>query len=59
MSTEVFECRTPLISFPTTGAIMGRNFYFIANTGIANYKDGKIVDSRKLEPINIAVVTLE
>ncbi|HZR04463.1 MAG TPA: hypothetical protein VFA61_01390 [Candidatus Udaeobacter sp.] len=58
-STEVFEYRTPLISFPTTGAIMGGNFYFIANTGINNYKDGKVVDPSKLEPINIAVVRLD
>jgi hypothetical protein len=58
-STNVFEYRTPLTSFPTTGAILAGKFYFIANTGIANYKDGKVVDPRKLEPINIAVVALE
>jgi hypothetical protein len=58
-STDVFEYRTPLISFPTTGAILGGEFYFIANTGIANYKDGKVVDPSKLEPIKIAVATLE
>jgi hypothetical protein len=58
VSTDVFEYRTPLISFPTTGAIMAGNFYFIANTGIANYKDGKVVDPAKLEPIHIAVVPL-
>jgi hypothetical protein len=59
VSTEIFEYRAPLLSFPTTGAITGGKFYFIANTGIANYKDGKVVDPSKLEPINIAVVTLE
>ncbi len=59
VSTDVFEYRTSLISFPTTGAIMGRNFYFIANTGIANYIDGKIIDPSKLEPINIAVIQLD
>ena len=58
-SSEVLEYRTPLISFPTTGTITRGNFYFIANTGIANYKDGKVVDSSKLEPINIAVVPLD
>jgi hypothetical protein len=57
-STEIFEYRTSLISFPTTGAILGDSFYFIANTGIANYKDGKVVDPAKLEPIHIGVVTL-
>ena len=59
MSTEVFEYRTPLISWPTTGAIAGGKFYFLANTAIGNYKDGKIVDPSKLEPINIAVVALD
>jgi hypothetical protein len=58
VSTEVLENRSPLISFPTTGAIMRGKFYFIANTGIANYKDGKVVDPSKLEPIHIAVVQL-
>jgi hypothetical protein len=58
-STEVFEYRSPLISFPTTGAINQGKFYFIANTGIANFKDGKVVDPSKLEPINVAVVALE
>jgi hypothetical protein len=58
-STEVFEYRTPLISFPTTGAIMNGKFYFIANTGIGNYKDGNVVDPRKLEPVNVAVVQLD
>jgi hypothetical protein len=50
---------TPLVSFPTTGAIAGGRFYFIANTGIANLKDDKIVDPRKLEPVLIAVVSLK
>ncbi len=59
ISTDVFGYRTPLISFPSTGATFGGKFYFIANTGIANYKDRKVVDPSKLEPINIAVVTLE
>jgi DNA-binding beta-propeller fold protein YncE len=59
ISTEVFEYRTPLISFPTTGAILRGKFYFVANTGIANYKDGKVVDPSKLERVNIAVVPLE
>ena len=57
-STEILEHRTPLVSFPTTGAIAGENFYFISNTGIGNLKDDKIVDPKKLEAIHIAVVPL-
>jgi hypothetical protein len=59
--TEVLEYRTPLLTFPTTGAIAGNNFYFIANTGIDNWDDEKdqILDPGKLEPIHIAVVPLD
>jgi hypothetical protein len=37
---------------------LGR-FYFIANTGIANLKEDRIIDPKKLEPVHIAVVPLE
>jgi hypothetical protein len=56
---KVLEKGTPLVSSPTTGAIRGREFYYIANTGIDNYDDGKIVNPGKLEPVLIAVVPLE
>ena len=55
----ILEKGTPLVSFPTTGAIRGNHFYYIANTGIGNYDDGKIADPTKLEPVHIAVVPLE
>lgn len=58
-SSEILERGTPLVSFPTTGAILGREFYFIANTGIANLKDDKVVDPKKLEVVHIAVVPLK
>ena len=59
-ASKVLERGTPLVSFPTTGAIRGTDFYFIANTGIGNYTDdGKIADATKLEPVHIAVVPLE
>jgi hypothetical protein len=58
-SSKTLEYRTPLVSFPTTGAVAGENFYYIANTGIANLQDDKIVDPAKLEPVHIAVVPLK
>jgi hypothetical protein len=58
-STGILEYRTPLVSFPTTGAVAGENFYFISNTGIANLKDDRIIDLNKLEPIHVAVVPLK
>jgi hypothetical protein len=56
-SAEFLEYRTPLVKDPTTGAIVGTNFYFISNTGISNL-DGNdsIVDPQKLEPIHISMV---
>jgi sugar lactone lactonase YvrE len=59
-ASKILERGTPLVSFPTTGAIRGTDFYFMANTGIGNYTDdGKIADPAKLEPVHIAVVPLE
>lgn len=57
-SSEVLEYRTDLVSFPTTGAIVGDAFYFLSNTGIGNLQDGRVVDRAKLEPIQVAVVKL-
>jgi hypothetical protein len=58
-ASKVLEEGTLLVSSPTTGAIRGSEFYYMANTSIDNYDDGKIVDPRKLEPVHIAVVPLE
>jgi hypothetical protein len=57
-SSELLEYRTDLVSFPTTGAVVGDNFYFIGNTGIGNLRDGHIVDRTKLEPVHVNVVRL-
>jgi len=59
MSTEVIERGTSLVASPTTGAVVGRQFYFIANTGIPNLENYKVVDLQKLEPVHIAVASLE
>ena len=58
-ASKVLEKGTPLVSSPTTGAIRGSGFYYMTNTGIDNYDDGKIVNPAKLEPVHIAVVPLE
>jgi hypothetical protein len=58
-ASKVLEKGTQLVSSPTTGAIVGGQFYFMANTNIDNYDDGKIVDPAKLESVHIAVVSLE
>jgi hypothetical protein len=58
-ASETLEYHTDLVSDPTTGAILNGDFYFIANTGIYNLSDDKIVDPAKLEPVHIVVVPLK
>jgi len=58
-AAKILEKGTPLVSSPTTGAIRGSEFYYMANTNIDNYDDGKIIDPPKLEPVHIAMVPLE
>ena len=58
-SSETLERGTEMVRNPTTGAILDGKFYFIANTGIANLDDGKIVDPTKLEPLQIGILPLE
>jgi hypothetical protein len=56
--TIVLENRTAFATLPTTGAIHGNDFYFIANSQIDNLNGDKIMDVTKLEPVRIAVVHL-
>jgi sugar lactone lactonase YvrE len=58
-SREILERGTELVHEPTTGAILDGKFYFMANTGIDNFDNGRIVDPEKLEPLHIAVVPLQ
>jgi hypothetical protein len=59
VSSEVLERGTDLVNNPTTGAIYEGDFYFMANTGIFNLENDKIVDESKLAPVKIAVVALK
>ena len=54
----ILELRTTLSVLPTTGAIRGSDFYFIANSQIDNLNGDKILDVTRLEPVRIAVVHL-
>jgi hypothetical protein len=56
--TTVLENRTSFTSAPTTGAIHGNDFYFIANSQGDNLNGEKILDVTKLAPVRIAVVRL-
>jgi hypothetical protein len=55
---EVLERRNPLFNLPTTGAVAGSDFYYIANSQIRNLKDGKILSREKLRPVQILKVRL-
>jgi len=56
--TTVFENRSNLSILPTTGAIRGSDFYFIANSQIDNLNNDKVMDVTKLEVIRIGVLRL-
>jgi DNA-binding beta-propeller fold protein YncE len=56
--TTVLENRTSFTYTPTTGAIHGNNFYFIANSQIDNLNGDRIMDVTKLAAVRIAVVPL-
>jgi sugar lactone lactonase YvrE len=54
----VLENRTHLTMLPTTGAINGGKFYFIANSQIDNMHGDDVADASKLEPVQIGVLEL-
>jgi hypothetical protein len=54
----ILEFRTPFTALPTTGAIRGSDFYFIANSQIGNLNGDRILDVTLLEPVRIAVLHL-
>jgi hypothetical protein len=56
--TVVLENRTSFTMLPTTGAIRGYDFYFIANSLFDNLNDGQIMDLTALQPVRIGVVHL-
>ena len=58
-ATAILEYRSPLVTRPTTGAIVGSKFYFMSNTQVNNFKNEKIIDPAKLAPVKISVVELQ
>ena len=53
------EYQSSLVTLPTTGAVEGDKLYFMSNTQVDNFKDKKVVDPAKLEPIRISVLELQ
>ncbi len=56
--TNVLENRSNLCVLPTTGAIRGSDFFFIANSQIDNMNNDKVMDVTRLEVIRIGVLRL-
>jgi hypothetical protein len=56
--TTVLENRTNFCVLPTTGAIRGSDFFFIANSQIDNMNNGKVMDVTRLQVIRIGVLRL-
>ena len=56
--TSVLENHTQFTVLPTTGALHGNDFYFIANSQIDNLNGNKVMDVTKLAAVRIAVVRL-
>jgi SMP-30/Gluconolactonase/LRE-like region len=58
MRTTVLENRSRFCVLPTTGAIRGSDFFFIANSQIDNLNNDKVMDVTRLEVIRIGVLRL-
>lgn len=56
--TTVLENRSNFCVLPTTGAIRGSDFFFIANSQIDNMNNDKVMDVTRLEVIRIGVLRL-
>jgi hypothetical protein len=56
--TTVLENRSKFCVLPTTGAIRGSDFFFIANSQIDNLNNDKVMDVTRLEAIRIGVLRL-
>jgi len=56
--TTVLENRSSFCILPTTGALRGSDFFFIANSQIDNMNNDKVMDVTRLEVIRIGVLRL-
>ncbi len=58
--SQALEAYHPLFNLPTTGVIIGKHFYYIANSQLRAYdKDGKLFPLNKLEETKILKIELQ
>jgi hypothetical protein len=58
LSMKVLERRNPLFDGITTGALVGDQLYYVANTQLDKVVDGKIKKSVKLDPLRILAISI-
>jgi Tetratricopeptide repeat len=56
---EVLEARTPETTFPTSGTIVGRQFYFIADSPFDELGPDGRLPNEKVRPANVRVLDLD
>jgi hypothetical protein len=59
INLDVLERRTEFTQLPTTGAVVGDTFYYITNSQIDHFQNGKVLHSETLAPIVVAKVELK
>lgn len=53
LRVEVLEAGHPAFEIPTTGTLLGTDFYYIANSQMRSFVDGKILPLERLHPVEI------
>jgi DNA-binding beta-propeller fold protein YncE len=53
---QILERAGPDLKDPTTGALYKDTFYFIANSELEHWKDGKLADAATMRPVKILAV---
>jgi SMP-30/Gluconolactonase/LRE-like region len=59
INLDVLERRTQFTQLPTTGAVVGDTFYYITNSQIDHFQNGKVLHPETLAPIVVAKVELK
>lgn len=59
INARVLGIDIPWFDIPTTGTIVDNHYYFIANSQLDNYHEGKLIDEEKLKTTKIGKIKLD